>query len=1275
MEGGPRPGPAVASKLCEGKKADEYAVAGFKVRFPYKPYGTQLAFIGKVLTTLDSSRLQGHANALLEAPTGSGKTLALLCAALAWQQHYRDNKLWTVRKEAASSGEYHGEGGFLRGTPDPGVAAEAHTAPEVKEAEKEKPCIPKIFYGTRTHSQISQVVRELHKSGYKVAMAILAARKHYCTNKAVLKKQAVDQECKMLIKDTSKGCSYFRNMHKVKGHASLRPGGTASIHDIEDLVALGQSVKGCAYYAARAMASDAELVLCPYNYLVDPVIRRAMEINLTGAVVIIDEAHNIEDVAREAASFAVDLGLLTDLGADLERMVLTGLAPDIYQPLAEMMQEMIAWLRSRAHKLVPIENDRGFSVSVGDDIIQELALAGLNRSVSNVLRECAKKAVSAATEADPKTQQLNGLTAATLEGLFTSLTFLLDENKERLRDFRLVVQKIFNQDAGMSKVTFNLWCLNPAVAFDELAKLSRSIILTSGTLSPLDSFATELGIEIATRMEGCHVVDIAKQVWAGALSTGPQNVALNSTYKHADSLSFQDSLGKLLEDCSSIVPDGLLVFFTSYKLLDKLCVRWHTTGQWSRINAKKPLFREPRGNDEEFEKELQRYYVAIQARHQSSRLAKKGRQKLPIHRKPACKATKGPGSSGAIFLAVCRGKVILSCFATPLHLLFSLALTFKYKLPLTLTLGRQIVVGIPYPNVKDPEVNLKKRYNDENCKSRPLLSGDEWYRQQAFRAINQAIGRCIRHRNDYGAILLLDERFKKQEHVNNLSRWLRNSVQHHSNYEASLQHLADFFAKLEDSPRANCKALTLPLGEPRMFPIFTQSAPPVLKEEKESNAAKPLLGNIRRLPLVDVQNVLNPSSCKLSRTDTDSKCEPLLGKQFAEIHTKVAIDSCQAASKLAAAIRSVRHAGVHCAEKLCVETAVPCQQVSLCPSASSAEQSLLLRDDDLDELLQACLEDPAWDQPGQKNSQSNTQATHPPMQSLAVPFSQEKTSSPLGADGQAMASKKVDQEDGSSQILTWQEDCEKLIRSPHSGAVAVANHPQERSSQDCQAGRALTCRHCSNLIALVKSMGSAIDAPDWITLCKVFITRLARESYPGNATTSHERVCCPSDVSTDLTRVLYLEKACALGVADKKSSGSWVVEDGCVWSSVCCRRCNNFVGAHVLAADMQNQHLLDKLVILDQLVLDKPLEVDGLQTTHNEQWKPLPEMNTTSKLRFSTPWAGRAGDVTKRQRLPRTPPKLLKESTCPPQSVVMGQSPKRHAATSPAKSNSEDDFV
>ena len=39
------------------------------------------------------------------------------------------------------------------------------------------------------------------------------------------------------------------------------------------------------------------------------------------------------------------------------------------------------------------------------------------------------------------------------------------------------------------------------------------------------------------------------------------------------------------------------------------------------------------------------------------------------------------------------------------------------------------------------------------------LSGDQWYSQTAMRAVNQGMGRVIRHRNDYGAIILADARF------------------------------------------------------------------------------------------------------------------------------------------------------------------------------------------------------------------------------------------------------------------------------------------------------------------------------------------------------------------------------------------------------------------------------------------------------------------------------------------------------------------------------------
>lgn len=47
---------------------------------------------------------------------------------------------------------------------------------------------------------------------------------------------------------------------------------------------------GCSYYAARSMAEDAQLVFCPYNYIINPIIRGAMEVDIKGAIVILDEA-------------------------------------------------------------------------------------------------------------------------------------------------------------------------------------------------------------------------------------------------------------------------------------------------------------------------------------------------------------------------------------------------------------------------------------------------------------------------------------------------------------------------------------------------------------------------------------------------------------------------------------------------------------------------------------------------------------------------------------------------------------------------------------------------------------------------------------------------------------------------------------------------------------------------------------------------------------------------------------------------------------------------
>ncbi len=92
--------------------------------------------------------------------------------------------------------------------------------------------------------------------------------------------------------------------------------------------------------------------------------------------------------------------------------------------------------------------------------------------------------------------------------------------------------------AGWS-VEWHLWCMNPAVAFGDLAHATRSIVLTSGTLAPLDSFASELGASFDVRLEAPHVVDMARQVWVGAVGVTPRGEPLTINFRSTDQLATQ----------------------------------------------------------------------------------------------------------------------------------------------------------------------------------------------------------------------------------------------------------------------------------------------------------------------------------------------------------------------------------------------------------------------------------------------------------------------------------------------------------------------------------------------------------------------------------------------------------------------------------------------------------------------------------------------------------------------------------------------------------------
>ena len=86
--------------------------------------------------------------------------------------------------------------------------------------------------------------------------------------------------------------------------------------------------------------------------------------------------------------------------------------------------------------------------------------------------------------------------------------------------------------------TIRFLCMNPAVTFKPLEKAARSIILTSGTLSPLLTFESELDTKFGNKLQANHVINDS-QVYVRSIAKGPSGVQLKAVYDQVNKKPFQ----------------------------------------------------------------------------------------------------------------------------------------------------------------------------------------------------------------------------------------------------------------------------------------------------------------------------------------------------------------------------------------------------------------------------------------------------------------------------------------------------------------------------------------------------------------------------------------------------------------------------------------------------------------------------------------------------------------------------------------------------------------
>lgn len=263
-------------------------------------------------------------------------------------------------------------------------------------------------------------------------------------------------------------------------------------------------------------------------------------------------------------------------------------------------------------------------------------------------------------------------------------------------------------------------CLDPTLALKPVLEEAHASLIMSGTLSPLDLFTETLGLSDAqTRTYSA----IAK----------PENVRtyvdVSVTTKFQErSAEMLKKYGERISKLIKNVPNGALIFFPQRKLLNEALQLWRRNSFIKRQD--KNLFM---GNKKVFVEGTR---------------ASENSQIVDEYKKTA------HTEKGAVLFAVFRGRNAEGS-------------NFPYEE------ARGIFnIGVPYADYHDPLVKVQIEYFNK----KKLRLGELWYMMDAFRAANQAMGRGIRHRDDWCHFYLMDRRYAT--HAEFISKWaVKNGIE------------------------------------------------------------------------------------------------------------------------------------------------------------------------------------------------------------------------------------------------------------------------------------------------------------------------------------------------------------------------------------------------------------------------------------------------------------------------------------------------------------------
>ncbi|KAI9217877.1 transcription factor TFIIH complex subunit Rad15 [Blastocladiella britannica] len=543
-------------------------------------------------------------------------------------------------------------------------------------------------------------------------------------------------------------CGWYEGLEAADADATLPQG----VYTIEELRDWGRDNNMCPYFLSRRLVSLANVIIYSYHYLLDPKVAEMVSKGLSkDSIVVFDEAHNIDNVCIESMSVDITKSVLESSARCINSLSerIQYVKETDADRLRDEYNQLVEGLRGAAEDRDnnevlgnPILPDDVLTDAVPGNIRKaEHFVAFLKRFIEYLKTRL--RTLNAITETPASflahlkrltcierkplqfsAERLSSL-VRTLE--ITDIHQYAELNKVAMfgtliatyaNGFTLIVEPIEADGTPMANPVFHLTCLDASYAMRPVLQRFSTVIITSGTLSPLDMYPKILQFTpILTRT---YDMTLSRDSFRPLVITrGSDQVAISTKFEVRSEPAVVRNFGQILIQLSAIIPDGLVCFFPSYLYMEHIVSEWNKLGVLDAVWRHKLVFVETPDATETA--------IALE------------------NYRAAC-----DNGRGAVLLSVARGKV-------------SEGIDFDHNY------GRAVVMfGIPYQYTESRTLKARLEYlrNEYNVRENEFLTFD------ALRHAAQCVGRVLRGKNDYGLMIFADRRYAREDKRSKLPRWM-----------------------------------------------------------------------------------------------------------------------------------------------------------------------------------------------------------------------------------------------------------------------------------------------------------------------------------------------------------------------------------------------------------------------------------------------------------------------------------------------------------------------